>query len=332
MCIFKQFRRWCFILLALFVVPTTSFAINLNSTSVKGIAQAYGFVLGQEFTLSEIAREFPESSVSVIMARAQFGSTFPNIEKKLETQLRKAMGEKRFQETAANLRTKIQETLKGQQITKETAASFLTQVKDRSKGEIESPILEYLLAVRYNNNLAGEFRDGFRQRYQTDGAGKARGIKLKLQLPLSWAAKEGERPHIVQKWVSENGTGSEIILLDIRDGEDYTPSKEEIEDFIRTGEVKEVIPPDATYVAAGSFTIERQRGYWIQMTQQHERAEMKLYQHILLYQFFFQGKAVGLMCSAGGSETERTSIDEAFKRLRPVCQQALNSLVLMEAY
>ena len=325
-------QRWILILLAFFSYSTASFAINFNPTSVKGIAQAYGFALGQEYSLSRIAKEFPELTGGVELASAQFGSTFPDIKTKLETQLKQAMGEKLFQETKTNLQTKLKETLGRQQITREIATNFLEQVKGRSKGEIESPVLEYLLAVKYTAHPVGEFADGFRQRYQTDGTGKSQGIKLGLQLPRSWAAKEGERPHIVQKWVSENGTGLEIILLDIRDGQGYNPTKKEIEEFVRSGEVKETVPEGSTYVASGNFTLEMRTGYWVQMAMPIERAEMKFYQDVFMYQFFFRGKAIGLMCQAGGPVSEKPKVNETFKRIRPLCQQVLNSLVLAQAY
>jgi hypothetical protein len=78
-------RQWLFFLLLFVSLPTTVFALNVNPTSVKGMAQAYGFVLGQEYSLSRIAKEFPELVVGVELARAQFGSTFPDIKTKLET-------------------------------------------------------------------------------------------------------------------------------------------------------------------------------------------------------------------------------------------------------
>lgn len=320
------------VLLALFFYSSATFAINFNPTSVKGMAQAYGFVLGQEYSLSRIVKEFPELTGGVELARAQFGSTFPDIKTKLETQLKQAMGEKLFQETATNLQTKLRETLGRQQITREIATNFLQQVKGRSKGEIESPVLEYLLAVKYMSSPVSEFADGYRQRYQTDGVDKSQGIKLNLQLPRSWAAKEGERPHIVKKWVSENGTGLEIILLDIRDVQEYNPTKKEIEEFVRSGEVKETVPAGSTYVASGNFTIEMRTGYWVQMAMPIERAEMKFYQDVLMYQFFFRGKAIGVMCQAGGPERAKPKVNETFKRIKPLCQQVLNSLVLTQAY
>ena len=323
-------QRWALILLALLSYSTASFAINFNPTSVKGMARTYGFVLGQEYSFSRIAKEFPELTEDVELARAQFGSTFPGIKTKLETQLKQAMGEKLFQDTKTNLQTKLKETFGHQKITREIASNFLEQVKGRSKGEIESPVLEYLLAVEYSANPAAEFADGFRQRYATTG--KSQGIKINLQLPRSWIGKDGERPHIVQKWVSENGTGLEIIYLDIRDGQGYNPTKKEIEEFIKSGEVKDSVPDGSTYVASGNFSLEKQTGYWLQMSMPLERAGVKMYQDALIYQFFFRGKAIGITCQAGGPESEKPKINEAFKRIRPLCQQVLNSVVLPQAY
>lgn len=238
----KRMQRWLLILLTLLVCSTTTFAINFNPTSVKGIAQAYGFVLGQEYSLSRIAKEFPELTMISDLARSRFDSTFPDIKTKLETQLKSAMGEKLFQEMATITQTKIEGTLGRHQITREIAVNFIEQVKAKSKGEIESPIIEYLLAVKYTTNPVGELADGFRQHYQTEGIGKSQGVKINLQLPQSWARKEGERPHIVQKWVSENGTGLEMILLDIRDVQGYNPTKEEMEKFVSSGEAKDSVP------------------------------------------------------------------------------------------
>jgi hypothetical protein len=81
-------KRWALFLLALFFYTSASLAINFNPTSVKGMAQAYGFVLGQEYSLSRIEKEFPELTGGVELARAQFGSAFPDIKAKLEAQLR----------------------------------------------------------------------------------------------------------------------------------------------------------------------------------------------------------------------------------------------------
>ena len=325
-------RCWLLILLTFFTYSSNTFALNFNPTSVKGVAQAYGFILGQEYSLAHIAKEFPDLTSNVDLASAQFSATFPNIKTDLEVQLKKALGEKLFQDTATSLRKKLRDSLGQQQISREIAANFLEEVKRRSRGEIDSPVIEYLLAVKYATNPVGEFSDGFRQRYQTDGTGKSQGIKLALQLPRSWAAHEGERPHIVKKWQSENGSGLETMLLDIRDGQGYSPTKKEMQNVVSSGEIKTFIPDGSTYVDSGNFTLEQQTGYWIQIALPVERVGVKIYQDALMYQFFFKGKVIGVMCQAGGPDNDRPKVHEAFKRIRPLCLQVLNSLVLKQAY
>ena len=61
-------KLWSLVLLALFFYSSASLAINFNPTSIKGMAQAYGFVLGQEYSLSRIEKEFPELTADVELA------------------------------------------------------------------------------------------------------------------------------------------------------------------------------------------------------------------------------------------------------------------------
>jgi len=123
-----------------------------------------------------------------------------------------------------------------------------------------------------------------------------------------------------------------MFILDIRDSQWNNPSKKEIENFVKSGELKEIVPEGSSYVASGNFSIEGRPGYWLQMTMSIERAGVIIHQDIVAYQFFFRSKAIGLMCQAAGPVTEKLKIKEAFKRIRPLCQQVLNSLVLEQAY
>ena len=149
---------------------------------------------------------------------------------------------------------------------------------------------------------------------------------------MSWYAKEGERPHIVRKWQSENGTGLETIMLVMRDAGGYKPAKNELEDFVRSGEVKSEVPEGASFITAGNFKLEKQTGYWMQISMQNERAGLEMYQEILIYQLFFQGKAIGIHCGATGAKSDKPKVGEAFQRIKPLCQQVLNSFVLLQAY
>lgn len=305
---------------------------NFNQNSVKGLAQSLGFVQGQEFTLERISKEYPELSLSVTLARAQFDSSFPNIKLKLRDQLTLAMGEVLFKKTEANIKSQIKTSLEVQELTKDIAQDFLEQVKERAEGNIDSPVIEYLLSVGYMRYPAGEYVGGYRQRFSSDSHRKSQGIKLVLQTPKSWKAEEGERPHIVQKWTSQNGTGLEMMHLDIRDTEGYTPTNNEVESFVAAGEVKKIVPSGATYINSGLFSLEMRKGFWMEMSLVQERVGIKLYTHSSMYQLFFRGKAIGLMCQASRPLQDKAAADEAFRRIKPLCQKVLNSIVLLQVY
>lgn len=321
------------IFLLLTITSFATYAVNLTSVSVKGISQAYGFLLGQEYMLSRIKKDFPELVGEATIAQLQFNAAFPEIKSKLESNLVQTLGKKAWQDMLVNLQSQLQLNIAQQVITKDMATDFLSEVKIRSKGNIESPVIEYLLAVKYEKNPSKEFSDGYRQKYQTDGLGKSQGVIVNLELPRSWVAKEGKRPHIVQKWHSENGTGTEMIMLQVRDAEGITLTKKDIDVLLNSGELKKYIPDDATYINAGKFTIETLPGYWVHYSMSMERAETNVYLESLSYQFTYRGKMILLMCQAGGDAAlERSKVKDSFQRIQPLCKQVLNSIVLPQLY
>jgi hypothetical protein len=317
-----------------FVLPSMAFAaLNYSQSSIKGISQAYGFVLGQEASLTRIERTYPDAAMQVEVARATFNAAFPDIKKKLEAELTTALTEPNFKQLRDEMSAKIRPLLTKQQITPQLAQQFLEQVRARAKGdEMEPDVLRYLLAVRYTANPVSEFLDGFRQRYKTDGTGKSQGLRFHLQLPRSWLIKEGERPHIVQKWVSEGGTGLSNIILMVQDTGGETLSRAEADQFVRSGEIRTSVPDGAKFIDGGAFSQERSAGYWIDMAMPQERAGMKMYSRGRMYVLFFRGKGISLMCMAASAETEEVKVTAAAVKLNPLCQQVMNSVVLDQAY
>lgn len=308
-------------------------AIEHNQGSVKALSKAYGFVLGQNYTLQRIRVAYPHAALQVEQARLAFNAAFPDIQDKLERELVSAITEQKFRELKREINKKITDTVAVQQITPQTAEGFLETVKARSKGnDIEEDVLRYLLAVRYASNPVGEYVDGFRQRYRTDGTGKSQGIKVALQVPRSWLAKDGERPHIVKKWLSEGGTGKYVLHLDFRGAEGYEPSRQEIERSVKNGELRDFVPEGGVFHNGGSFSVEGRPGYWIDMSINLERIGYRMYERAYMYQFFFRGKAIGIMCTSIDTEENSKIADAAAALNKPLCLQVINSIVLEQKY
>lgn len=327
----RSLRR-VFVVCLLIGAIRPALALNVNESALKGLSQAYGYLYGQAHTLQTFVRRYPELSLQAEVAEREFSASFPGVQTLLRAELLKALGEERIAKFESRIKREIQFTLDRQRLSRDGAVEFIGEVRRRAKGAIDSPVLEFLLAVTFQKAPVREFSNGFRQRYETDGTGKSRGLIVRLQLPRSWLAKEGERPHIVQKWVSQHGTGLEMLMLDIREGATPDPGRAEVDEFVRSGAVREVVPDGGTYYDAGTFTIERRPGYWVDMLHEQERATSTIRQRLRMYQFFFRGKAITLWCSAAGSASDIGRVDEAFERVKPLCGQVLNSIVLPQAY
>lgn len=304
-----------------------AFSLNINSKSTKGLAQAYGFIFSQEFYLSKIASKYPELLLDATLAKARFEATFPDMRNILERHLKNAAGNEQFD----NMQSKLLEVIQQQNITRGFATRYIQKVKNRPVENIESPVLEYLLAMKYSEHPVNEFADGFRQHFRTDGTGRSQGVLLSVQAPKSWKAQTGERSSIVQKWVSENGAGNEILVLDIQDSRGYNPTNKEIEHLISTGGIKQFVPEGANHVASGKFSLDKQIvGYWLHHNWLKERAGIKMWLDYLEYRLFYQGKTIGLTCGAAGDENDRKIVQKSFEKIRPLCQQVVNSIAILQ--
>lgn len=311
----------------------TSASLTHSRQSVQSIAKAYGFVIGQETSIVRIEKAFPNLKAQANLARLTFDSSFPNIRSKLERELSLALREKGLSELKAKIQRDIASTLDKQTVTNEGAQSFLETIKARAKGqEIDADVLSYLLAIKYSESPVDEFNDKFRQRYATDGTGKSQGLQIRMQLPLSWKGAEGERPHIVQKWISEGGTGMSSIMLLVQDTQGVTLTRKDIDQMVRDGELRDALPVGGKFIAGAAFSQEKGAGYWIESTLVNERAGLKMASHSLMYMLFFRAKAISVQCAIANDIEMAPKLAAAMAKLKPLCQQVMNSLVLPQAY
>lgn len=58
-----------------------------------------------------------------------------------------------------------------------------------------------------------DFLNGRRSKYCSDGTGNSQGLKVCINYPINWEAKEGNRPHVTQKFISQNGDGFEDVMI-----------------------------------------------------------------------------------------------------------------------
>ncbi len=317
------------------LVPSAASAASLNPSrpAVISISRAYGFVAGQGIALDLIAEAHPQLASQVAAARESFDAAFPEAEKKLEAELRSIFGPAAFLQFRNDMLDAVIDAQSKAPRSLEEAGSFLAEVQRRARGEgLDQDVLDYLLATQYAADPAAEFADGFRQRFRSDGSGKAQGVRLRLQLPRSWAAKEGELGHVVQKWTSEGGNGNAMILLGVQDARGFNPTKEDIARFIAQGGVRELAIGDNEIVDASPYTLETLPGFSALLRSVTGPEQQRIQSWTQMYQVFFRGKAISVMCVAIGREQDSAAVDQRLRSIQPLCRQVASSLVIEQLY
>ena len=138
------------LLFLFFIFIVFSFVAKAQETSSdiealrNEIFTAYGFCIGQELSLNKISIEFPQLNLQVLQAKAEFGATFGQSCKNIETNLQKIFGSK-LNDFTKTLEDKLNEETRKMKLTEVDALNFITIVRNRAKGDILSPYKETLL-------------------------------------------------------------------------------------------------------------------------------------------------------------------------------------------
>ena len=314
-------------------IPPSSYALSMNKQNVINLSRLYGFLLAQEFTLSEIGKKFPDLKVYSDSLDFAFSAKFSSADKVFE-----ALSTVDTKKEMPILKEKLMLMIRQKpELTRKDAILFIQEMETRINEGIRSPELEYLLMFIYEKNPSEEFTKGFIKTYKTDGSEpKSKGIKLRIDIPLSWKSTDGKRPHIIQKWQNENGTGDEIIMLIIVDdiyNEGGSWTKEQLNEAIKNEEIHEFIPDGANLIDAGVFELEQQLGLWYSFEHTQNRADiadMNMRAHS--FTLPFRGKFLTLMFSSGGLASEQKEIERRFELYKPLFKLVVNSLILEQVY
>jgi hypothetical protein len=231
------------------------------------------------------------------------------------------------------MKAKLVSLFTRQILTYELAVEFIKEVDNRAKGNIETPVLQTLLTYQFSDNPTNEFYKGFTNAFSTKGHIKSKGISMNIKIPMSWINKEGERPNIVQKYISENGNGKELIIVMIKDlgfQNNYKISKKELEDFFVESELKKLVPAGGTFISARKITIDNNIGGQVVFRTTQERVDVSINLQAIYYITIYKNKMVMVQ---GNVTAENTNLLSArFDLMMPLFRQVANSVVFMDQY
>lgn len=207
--------------------------------------------------------------------------------------------------------------------------------------DVKQPILILLWSLivstqAYSQNTisdaAKEMLDGRVNKFSTKGHPKSKDAAFTIKFPASWVAKDGERPNIVQKFVSENGHGSAMAVITtsaVPPEESLT--KASINEAVSSESLKEMLPEGARLINAQTTKIENEPAGILEYSARVERVGQTLETQTLAL-FFFQGRTmVGLQFWLGG-QTDSEELRRQFAAYRPLFNMIMNSIVFDEMW
>lgn len=319
------------------VLASNAFAeIKLSNALAKDIGRAYGFYLGQNYSLNEISKKFPSLSGLALIADNEFSATFnSSIEGMDAIMLKNAKAE--WLKIKSQITKQIADSININQITESQARQFIKLVSQRAQGNIESPVIETFLLFKFGfqEHPEREFLDGYKYKYKTNGSGKAKGVAFSIEAPKTWTAKEGIRPNIVQKFVSENGRGLELFLVLIKEmplqpGEKIT--EKDILKILNPKDIKDVLPDGSIYLNSGKLTLENLPGYWVHFKISASRVRNSVDMETIMYTIFYKNKMIQIqgqvMTSINGKQIDHGG----FNKYEKLFDLMANSFVLPEMY
>ena len=299
---------------------------------INTLGRTYGYIKGQQFSLNRIRKLFPDLENEVTKSELEFSISFKKASDRITKELEEILGNE-FRSFEDQMAEKLKSTLGNQKIDKQTALLFFEEIKSRAKGNIESPVLETLLTYQFIDTPEKEFLKGYVKTYSTKGHPKSKGVTINSKLPLSWKQQEGDRPNIIQKFVSENGSGQEIVLFMVKDLElpsGYKITQSELDDFFVESELREMIAEGSEFISAKRISLDNHTGGQIIYKTVQERLDFTITMQSVQFITIYNGKMIFLQCMVSAEPDE--NLTERFDLFLPIFRQIANSMILMDQY
>ena len=135
------------VLLGLLGATNAAAEIKLTNALAKDIGQAYGFYLGQDYSLTQISKKYLSLSVPALIAKMKFLATFKSSIEGMDTIMMKH-AKSEWLQIKNQLTEQIPHYSSIDQINKSQAQQFIDLVRQRAKGNIKPPIIGTLLLFK----------------------------------------------------------------------------------------------------------------------------------------------------------------------------------------
>ena len=174
-------------------------------------------------------------------------------------------------------------------------------------------------------------------KYDSRNEPKAKGVSFSIKYPASWKAEPGERMNIVQRFTSENGLGSEVVTILVKDiplPQNEKIKESDLDELYSPEGLASFVPKGGTAIKYSETKIDGERAGYVYYIAPFEKANMQLITKAETYMIFYKGKLIAFTFSAGRlkREGEGLKLAQQFERMRPIFQQMAVSIVLNDKW
>lgn len=312
------------------VIAIGQYNENIRKPKYERVGEAYGYILGMEHTLSSIKNKYPQYELNATKAQTSFDLSFGKAKERMQKYMIDIAGEERIK----NLKNEVKKTLSKNITNEKFAKDFISEVESRAMGKIPSPVLETLLHFQYMDMPQGEFLAGYTTTYKTKGHPKSKNTDWQIKIPKSWIAKEGDRPNIIKKFISDYGTGMQIVLLMVQEmplPENYKFSKAELDDLFSEKEIKEFVPRGGKFISFQKMKFDGCDGCMLEYELSTTTLDQKLKNRVAFFMFIYGNKMYSVQCyiSSGKPVGDLTS---EMKKFMPLFRHIASSVVVNDKW
>jgi hypothetical protein len=322
----------------IFVLTSLIFtSLSAKEPKWKRLYQAYGFIAGQNMSITRVEEDFPDLRKGLQLARFEFNSSsIGEGAKALEDSLMKDAG-KHWVDLKAKMHVELKAQAQLQSIDREDAEDFIQDLRKRSKGDIPESILRTLLSVnpRFVEQPALELWQGYIQTYRTKGHPKAKKLDLSISLPTSWESREGFRPNIVQVFQSDGGYGPiqcTILVNELPLPEGYTVTKDDLEEIFQAEELRDMVPEGGRFIRSSKLVIENQPAGLLVFDQEQERMDMKMESRSVQFVSAFGAKMFFIQFYISDAYNEGDTLDNLEEKYLPLFMAIANTTIINSKY
>lgn len=181
-----------------------------------------------------------------------------------------------------------------------------------------------------------EFVRGTKSVYSSEANPKAKGLRLSIEYPRSWAGRDGRRPNIVHGMVSENGRGLESCTLSVN----YLPlnpgervSSRDLDEILSPAGLRQFVPAGAVYVQGARTTIDGSPAGWLIYQQLVDRAGLQIQMRWISFPVFYDRHLVTVGCSVSeGADAGEERLVQHFQAYVSLFRHIAASLVVQNRW